>query len=263
MPYFKHEGIRLYYEIAGQGPPLLLINGLAADTRQWEPLVSRLKASYRIISYDMRCAGRSDKPDLPFSIGDAADEAYGLMRHLRQDQVSVLGFSMGGMVAMSLACKHPESIRTMFLVATAPSLKRPYPPSDDVLSMLRRTDVSPDLLTQVYESVFGPKYRETVSADDFISFRMSDDNPQPAFAYVQQGRALESCDLCEEVGTISIPAVVIVGSDDKLIPPENSRWLNSHFIHSTLYTFEGISHMIPVEAPEQLADVLRKHQSGR
>lgn len=256
MPFFKHEGINLYYEIAGEGPVLFLINGISADTRQWEPLIDRLKTSFQVVSYDMRCAGRSGKPNLPFTIGDLSGETYGLMRHLRHDKVFVLGFSMGGMVAMDLARKHPDGIRKMFLVATAPSLKRPHPPSDDTLNMFRRTDVSPALLAQVYETIFGSKYRETVSANDFISFRMSDENPQPAFAYIQQGRALEFCDLCEDAGKISVPAVVISGSEDKLIPPENSLWLNSHLINSKLYMFEGIGHMIPVEAPDQLAGVL-------
>jgi pimeloyl-ACP methyl ester carboxylesterase len=256
MPLFKYKEINLYYEIAGEGPPLFLINGIAADTRQWEPLVSRLKTSFQVVSYDMRCAGRSDKPDLPFSIEDIADEAYALIRHLRYDKFYMLGFSMGGMAAMSLAHRHPDIIRKIFLVATTPSLKRPHPFSDEMMKMFRRTDVSPALLTQVYESIFGSKYREIVSADDYISLRMNDDNPQPAFAYLQQIRALESCDLCEKVRKISVPAVVIVGDEDKIIPPENSLWLNSHLINSKLYTFEGIGHMIPVEAPDQLADVL-------
>lgn len=256
MPTFTHDGIRLHYEIVGAGPPLLLINGLAGDTRQWELLLPKLEASFRIVSYDMRCAGKSDKPDRPFSIDDLADEAHGLIRHLQWDAVSVLGFSMGGMVAMSLARRHPESIRSVCLVATAPSLRRPSPPSDEMLHMLRRTDVSPALLTQVYEAIFGSAYKEKVSAEAFVAFRMNDDCPQPAFAYVRQLEALESCDLCEDVRKISVPAAVIVGSDDKLIPPENSHWLHDRLRGSTLHAFAGIGHMVPLEAPDQLADVL-------
>jgi hypothetical protein len=65
--------------------------------------------------------------------------------------------------------------------------------------MLHRTDISPKLLKDVYESIFGSKYRKKVSVEDFIRFRMSDENPQPAFAYVQQLNALDSYDLCEDV----------------------------------------------------------------
>lgn len=256
MPFFKNEGINLYYEISGDRSPLLLINGLAGDTRQWKPLVDRIKTSFQVISYDMRCTGQSDKPDKPFSIEDVTNEAYNLIRHLQYDKIFVLGFSMGGMVTMNLAHKYPDNILKTFLVSTTPSLKKPYPPSCDTMDMLRRTDVSPTLLTQVYGSIFGSKYRKTTSVDNFINFRMNDDNPQPAFAYLQQLRALESCDLCEKVGEISAPTIIIAGEEDKLISLENSLWLNSHLINSKLYTFKRIGHMVPVEAPDKLANVL-------
>ena len=256
MPFFKNEKINLYYEISGNGPPLILINGLTGDTRQWKPLVDRIKTSFQVISYDMRCAGQSDKPDKPFSIEDLTNEVYSLIQHLKYGKVLVLGFSMGGMIAMNLALKHPDSILKIFLVSTAPSLKKPHPLSCNTMDMLRRTDVSPELLTQVYKSIFGPKYRETISIDDFINFRMNDDNPQPAFAYLQQLRTLESCNLCEEVEKISVPAIIIAGEKDKLIPFENSIWLNNHLIDSKLYTYRGIGHMLPLEAPDKLADVL-------
>lgn len=256
MPFFENEKINIYYEIAGEGPPLLLVNGLAGDARQWQPLVEKLKKSFKIISYDMRCVGRSDKPDASFSIEDLADEAHALISHLGHHKVCALGFSMGGMVVMNLALKHPKVVSKMFLVATTPSLKRPHPPLEETLNVLRRTDVSPELLTQVFECIFGSKYRKKVSATDFIDFRMHDENPQPAFAYLRQLDALESCDLCQEVGKISAPAIMIVGDEDKVIPSENSKWLNAHIKNSKLFTFEGIGHMVPVEEYNKLADVI-------
>lgn len=256
MPFFQYEGINLYYEISGEGPPLFLINGLAGDVRQWEPLVGRLKSSFQIICHDMRCAGRSDKPDAPFSIEDIAEESRALISHLGHDSVSVLGFSMGGMVAMSLARRHSDIVRKMFLVSTAPSLKRPCPPSKQALKTFRTTDVSPQLFGEVYEIIFGSKYRKKVSLQDFIKFRMADENPQPAFAYLQQLKALEICDLFDEIKKISTPTVVIVGDEDGLLPPENSIWLNGHLSDSKLFTFNGVGHMVPLEAPDELADVL-------
>lgn len=258
MPFFKHEGIDLYYEIAGEGAPLFIINGLAGDTRQWKPLVERIKTSFQVINYDMRCAGQSDKPDEPFSIEDVADEAHSLIQHLGYDKVFMLGFSMGGMVAMNLAHKYPDIFLKMFLVSTTPSLKRPHPPSRDTMDVLRRTDVSPALLTQVYDSIFGPKYRGILSADAFINSRMNDDNPQPAFAYLRQMEALESCDLCEVVRKISVPAIIVAGEEDKLIPFENSLWLKRHLINSELCTFKGVGHMVSLEAPDKLAEVLTR-----
>ncbi|MFH1223238.1 MAG: alpha/beta hydrolase, partial [Pseudomonadota bacterium] len=256
MPFFKNEGINLYYEISGSGPALFLINGLAGDTRQWKPLIDKIKTSFQVISYDMRCAGQSDKPDKPFSLEAVTNEAYNLIRHLRHDKVHVLGFSMGGMVTMSLAQKYPDSINKIFLVSTTPSLKRPHPISNSNMEMLRRTDVSNELLTKVYESVFGPKYKKASSVDNFINFRMNDDSAQPAFAYLRQLEALESWDLYKEVEKISVPAIIVAGEEDKLIPLENSIWLNSHITGSKLYTLKDVGHMVPLEAPDELANIL-------
>ena len=256
MPFFKNGGINLYYEISGNGPPLFLINGLASDTRQWGPLVDRIKSSFQVICYDMRCAGRSDKPDKPFSIEDLTNEAYGLIRHLKHDRVFVLGFSMGGIVAMNLAYKYPDSITKMFLVSTTPSIKAPYPPSEEMMKMLRCTEVSNVLLTQVYEAIYGPSYRQNISADDFIKLRMNDENPQPALAYLRQLEALESFDIREKTSKILVPSIIVAGEQDRLIPLQNSIWLKEHFKNSLLYTFDGVGHMVPLEAPDKLADVL-------
>jgi len=256
VPYSNQNGTGIYYEVAGRGPELLLINGLGGDTRFWAPLVERLKNSFCVITYDMRCAGKSDKPDTPFSVEELADEAHALLRHLGISCASVLGFSMGGMVAMGLAARHPGDVRRLFLVATAPSLKGPFPASERMLKMFRRTDVSPELLAEVYESVFGPEYRKKVSAREFIDFRMNDENPQPAFAYLRQMEALESFDLRAEVKKITAPATVIAGEEDSVIPPDNADWLSGQIKGSTLHRIPGVGHMAPLEAAERLADIL-------
>lgn len=75
ISFYNCEGLNTYYEVAGEGEPLLLINGITADTRQWEPLVGHLKNSFKVISYDMRCAGKSDKPKENITISQLSREA--------------------------------------------------------------------------------------------------------------------------------------------------------------------------------------------
>ncbi|HPM41882.1 MAG TPA: alpha/beta hydrolase, partial [bacterium] len=256
MPYLNQNGIGIYYEVAGSGPEILLVNGLGGDTRFWAPLVACLEKSFRVLAYDMRCAGKSDKPDAPFSVEDLADEAHALLGRLCSGRACVLGFSMGGMVAIKLAARHPDCVRKLFLVATAPSLKGPFPASEKTLSMFRRTDISAELLTEVYEAVFGPEYRKKVSAREFIDFRMNDENPQPAFAYLRQMEALESFDLRAEVKKITASATVIAGEEDSVIPPDNADWLSGQIKGSTLHRIPGVGHMAPLEAAEGLADIL-------
>ena len=256
MPIFDDEGRKIYYEVAGSGSALLLINGIAGDTRQWAPLVGELQNSFQTIIYDMRCSGKSSKPDEPFGISDLAGEAHRLLRHLGHKSSCVLGFSMGGMVAMSLACRYPESVGKLFLVATAPSASRPHPLSSRILKMFRRTDVSSSLFTEVYESIFGPEYKKKVSAKDFIDFRTSDENPQPAFAYLRQLEALESGDLFDEVERIKAPTIVITGEEDAVVSPANSEWLAGRLPGAALFKLKGIGHMVPAEATGELARIV-------
>ncbi len=257
MTFFKYNDIELYYEVAGKGPPLLLIGGLGCDTRLLEPLTNQLKSSFTVIGYDMRCAGQSDKPTTLFTISELADEARALIKYLGYKKPCALGFSMGGVVVMDMALRHSDTLDKIFLVATAPSLKRPpYPIAPDITAMLHRTEVSPELLTQVYENIFGPEYKKRVSAEAFIKFRMEDVNPQPADAYLNQLRACEANDLCDSVCKIKAPTFVIVGDQDRLIPPKNSRWLKEQIPNSKLFIFKGVGHMVPLEAPEKLANVV-------
>jgi len=258
MPFFKYGKIQIYYENFGSGFPLLLINGLSSDTRSWEPLIRALNGKFQIISYDMRSAGKSDKPHAPLTISDLSNEAHALAKYLGYDKFCVLGFSMGGMIAMDLALKHPEAVRKMFLVATAASFKRPYPLSGEVLALLRRTDISYELLAKVYEIIFGPEYRKKVLVDDFVKFRMEDENPQPADAYLNQLGATATLDLSNDVQKISVPTCIVTGDSDKLIPPENSSWLHEHISGSELHTLNGVGHMVPIEAPPLLAEILAK-----
>ncbi len=260
MPFLKNNGINIYYEIIGEGSPLFLINGLGGDTRFWQQSVKKLKSSFKIISYDMRCAGKSNKPDKQFSINDLADEAYALIQYLKIGKTYVLGFSMGGMVTMSLAIKYPKIFQKMFLVSTTPSLKRPYPPLEKAMTTFKRTDICDDLLSDVYEISFGSKFKNIVTARDFINLRMTDDDPQPTFAYLRQLEALTGCDFFDDVNKIKIPSVIIVGNEDKLIPPKNSVWLNNNLANSKLYNFEEVGHMLPIEAVEKFTEVLMSNK---
>lgn len=254
MPFFDHHGVRIYYETHGKGAPLLLINGITGDTRQWIPLIGQLQKQLHIISYDMRYAGRSDKPAAPSTIVDLAQEAHALVQFLGHEKISVLGFSMGGMVAQQFALSFPHTLDRLILLSTAPSLTAPHPLSDDANRMMHTTEFSIELLHTVYRTIFGPQYRKRVSLEEFVTFKLADENPQPLGAYANQLRTAETFDnIMPRIPHISAPTLVITGECDALIAPENSAWLAKNIPHATLETFPNIGHMVPLECPEILA----------
>src|ERR1700691_1665258 len=120
MPLTVVNGIELYYESHGSGDPLLLIGGLGLAVSEMQPLIEALAAGQRVIAVDNRGAGRSAKPPGPYAIEQLADDAAALAADLGVSRADVLGISMGGRIAMSLALDHPGFVDRLMLVSTAP-----------------------------------------------------------------------------------------------------------------------------------------------
>ncbi len=119
MPWASVNGIELYYEEHGSGPALLLVPGLGADTRLFGGVIGLLAATCHVIAFDPRGGGRSDKPPGPYTIEQMADDAEGLLDVLRIERAVVVGYSMGGRIALSLALDHATRVRRLVLAATS------------------------------------------------------------------------------------------------------------------------------------------------
>src|SRR5271166_1104837 len=108
MPEARIRDVNLHYDVYGKGDPLLMIMGLGASSAQWDPrLVEDLARTFRVITFDNRGTGQSDKPDAPYSIGMFADDAAGLLGKLDVPRAHIFGVSMGGMIAQEFALRHP------------------------------------------------------------------------------------------------------------------------------------------------------------
>src|SRR5215469_17759144 len=100
MPTVHVNGIDIYYETHGEGDPLVLIPGLATDVSEYQRIIAALADRYQVSALDNRGAGRSDKPDVPYSIEIMADDTAALLDALGITQTHVLGTSMGGRIAL-------------------------------------------------------------------------------------------------------------------------------------------------------------------
>src|SRR5215211_5170886 len=106
MPLAAVNGLNLYYEETGSGPPLMLIAGLSGNTLGWAMLLPALAERFRVIAFDNRGAGRSSAPPGPYTTREMADDAAALLDHLGIEQAHVFGFSLGGLIAQELALNY-------------------------------------------------------------------------------------------------------------------------------------------------------------
>ena len=100
------NNIHIYYETHGNGAPLLILGGLGDTTRNWQAIAKKLAKTHQVILLDNRGAGQSDRPEGPYTIEQMANDAMGVLDHLGIKETHVLGFSMGGKIALQLALEH-------------------------------------------------------------------------------------------------------------------------------------------------------------
>jgi len=121
MAVAEANGQQLYYEIHGEGEPLLCIHGLACDTLAWLPQLAAFSAEFRTVIFDNRDVGQSSMSQGDYEIADMARDALALADELGFDSFHLLGVSMGGAIAQEIAIQAPERVRTLTLAVTFPS----------------------------------------------------------------------------------------------------------------------------------------------
>ena len=119
MPQIKVGDINMYYEVHGEGIPLVLIHGLGADTNAWMFQMPELATKYKVVIFDNRGVGQTDTPDIPYSAQMMADDTADLMDALNIAEAHILGYSLGGFIAQELAIKYPQKVRSLILATSS------------------------------------------------------------------------------------------------------------------------------------------------
>ncbi|MDI6874798.1 alpha/beta fold hydrolase [Candidatus Solincola sp.] len=258
------NGIRIYYREMGSGDPLLLIMGLGGNVDWWTPkFLKSLASRYHVVAFDNRGAGRSEKPPGPYSIPQMADDAAALMDRLGWSSAHVLGMSMGGMIAQELALQHPERVRKLVLLVTTCGGPEQVPASPEVLQVLYspKEGISPEVIARSTLYLLYPrKYIEENPGkmEEVVKAMLL--APIPPAAFALQLAAIINWSSHSRLKDIHNPTLIITGSEDILIPPENSRILARAIPNSRLVEYPGGGHgligQFPVEVAGEIAAFL-------
>lgn len=243
------DGTRIHYQQFGRqdGPPLLLIQGLGADSGSW--LLQRFPfgADYRCIAPDNRGAGRSDAPPGPYDLEQMAADVIAVLDHEGIDSAHVVGVSMGGILAQILAVRNPERVRSLVLSCTA---CHHHPWRIELLESwaeLARTKGMRAFLGENMRWIVGSRsmrrFWPAMRLFGPVAFDIS------AEAFVAQIEAILGTDdeLRHELVNISVPTLVIVGSQDVLTPFGDSEELAATIPGARLAVVRGGAHGFMVE----------------
>ncbi len=247
--HVQANGIRLYYEIHGQGPALILIEGLGVATWLWENQLPALAEHFTTLVYDNRGVGRSDKPPGPYSIEQMAEDLAGLMDGLEVARAHILGVSMGGFIAQEFALRYPQRVDKLVLAATSAGGPDHVPMAPEAVALFFATDSDPRrLIRRKLSLAFTPAFLASARVEHLIDLRLND--PQPPHAFLAQVAAGSAFNRSEEVKRIQAPTLILAASEDRVVPVANAHNLARKIPNSRLKIYEGLGHQFFVEAPE-------------
>ncbi|HPM42249.1 MAG TPA: alpha/beta fold hydrolase [Candidatus Omnitrophota bacterium] len=260
MPKVKLNNVSLYYEIHGDGYPLLLISGINADSASWAGVCDKFAKHLRVIIFDNRASGRSGMPKGKYSISDMAADTTGLLDHLKIKKCHVIGHSMGGYIAQEMALNYPERIERLVLEATAPASSiRNNVLLKDLLRRFQRGRDNEELMRSWTYWLFSPKAFERKNyIEAFIKHASAHPYAQSPEGFKSQIDAVESFNVSSDIKNIKAETLVIAGSDDILIYPSESMKLAKGIRGSIYEEIKDTGHCVHVENPKAfLSKVVR------
>ncbi len=256
MPTIKASDVSLYYEIHGSDNPetLLMICGVGQWRESWWRNVDILAEHFRVVIFDNRGVGDSDKPDIPYTLDMMADDTLGLLDALKIDRAHVFGHSMGGGIALFMARKQPQRISRLILASTLYWGPRVTMPSARAMQALQ--DRSGDPLELVRRGIMiagapGFAERDPEGFAKLIDLRFrSQQTPSLYLRQSTSGLAYFQHDYITDF-TPPMPTLLMVGAEDEVAPPANSHAIAAAWPGTTVTEIEGAGHLFFIEKPDE------------
>lgn len=262
--FVELDGLTLHCELDGPegSVPLVFVNSLGTDLRIWNGVTPGFTDRFRTVRYDKRGHGLSDAPAGLHGLAEHTRDLHLLLERFEVAPAVVVGVSVGGMIAMDLASRHPDAVRALVLCDTAARIGTPEFWRSR-MDRVRRQGL-PRVAGELVRNWFAPSFedREPAAYRGYQNML----SRMPEEGYVGTCAALAEADLSEIVGDLTQPALVVFGADDCATPPEMGRELARILADSPFELIEDAGHLPCIEQPAALADridgFLQEHGYG-
>ena len=249
---------QLHYADIGQGDPVIFLNGLAGDHLYWMGQVRAFSSRYRCLAIDNRDSGRSFYASKPYSLGELADDVFGLLQSLQLPPAHVVGLSLGGMIAQELALRYPDRVRSLFLADTLGRTDDWFFATLQAFGLIRRQVAdTPAFFQALLPWLVSHRFFEHPGRAEWLSalFRQNP-HPQRIEGFFRQLEAVRGLDTLDRLGSLHCPVWVLAGEDDMIAPPRYARQLAEHVPQARLVLLPGVGHAPPIEDSRSFNRVL-------
>ena len=250
------NGIKICYSVHGDGFPIILIHGIGAKKETWIAQLKALSNKYKVIAIDVRGTGKSDRPNILYTMEMLADDIKGLMDHLKIEKAHIAGRSMGGMIAQHFALKYSKQVEKLILITTSPG----FPDEEGVEMMIKgRIEEIKDIRTNPEQSfwrkarmLFHQKFRKEMEANPkkkFFGIWSVDDlikedsiDPPTAQDLINQGHAIKKHNTSERLIEIKNDTLLLAASHDRLTSKSGMEEMSKKIPKSTLKVIDRAGH---------------------
>ncbi|MDX1757117.1 MAG: alpha/beta fold hydrolase [Marinobacter sp.] len=256
MPTIDRGSQRLYFEVTGQGPAIVLGHSFLCSGAMWEPQIEALSAHHRVINVDLRGHGQSGPVDGAFDLYDLVDDVLAVLDHLQVNKAIWAGLSIGGMVAIRAALRNPDRVAGLILLDTHAGAETwPNRAKNLVMTALARrvgvVRLAP-VIAQMFFCGHSRKHRATMVQawrDRFAAV--------PLETALRGAEALKRRDsVVGQLADIRVPALVMVGERDEPLPPRCAEQLATGIPDSSLLIIAEAGHLSTLEQPETVTSAM-------
>jgi 2-hydroxy-6-oxonona-2,4-dienedioate hydrolase len=259
--WIEVEGTPHYYEIAGQGTPLVMLHAGFVDSRMWDPQWARLRERFRVVRFDLAGFGRSALPAGPLA---RRRELAGLLDRLGLAQATLLGCSLGGEIALDFCLEHAERVARLVLVSTAPGgfAMQGEPPADllAMIAALQQGDLERASELQLRLWIDGP-FRQHGQVEPSVRRRAAEMNRIPIANATWSRVDAQPLDplappAAERLGELRVPTLILAGELDHPEILRAAAWMAERIPAARWATLTGCAHLPGLEKPEEFNHAL-------
>lgn len=253
----RPDGVRLYHELHGAegSPPLILLEGMGGDIPGWRRNIPVLARELRVIAYDFRGNGNSDEPPGPVTMSTFVEDTLALLDSLGVEGAHAYGQSFGGMVAQEMALTSPRQVRTLILGCTHAG------PRHAVRG--RSSKVSKG---EPWRAMYSPGFPELHPEHVAEDLQIGAAQPTHPEGGRRQWEAMQGFDSYERLPGLRVPTLILHGTEDQAISPENAELLAGRIPDAELVLLQGAGHLYHSEQAEAadaaVLDFVRRHGDG-